>query len=172
LSSGSKSTQSIDKDYVFIINVVAAFTQFLDDKEIVSGTRRQLPTTRVCLSALGWLIWIIFVGVVAKKAFDAAARSGTANLGGLGGSDDFAALLVQLEQSLRVAQGSGGLDSKGGAAQNLTPQQQLQIQAMLMKAQNQMQQMDALGRQRYDTKMADLAGMAASAGIDWRPDSF
>jgi hypothetical protein len=124
------------------------------------------------LSALGWLIWIIFVGVVAKKAFDAAARSGTANLGGLGGSDDFAALLVQLEQSLRVAQGSGGLDSRGGAAQNLTPQQQLQIQAMLMKAQNQMQQMDVLSRQRYDTKMADLSGMAASAGIDWRPDSF
>lgn len=36
----------------------------------------------------------------------------------------------------------------------------------------QMQQLDALQRQRYDLRVSELQGMAASAGIDWSPSSY
>ena len=43
---------------------------------------------------------------------------------------------------------------------------------MMLQAQNRMHQLDDLSRQRYETRMADLGGMAASAGIDWSPGSY
>lgn len=126
------------------------------------------------ISVLGWIVWMVVIGFIAKKSFEAASTSKT--IGGLGGGigyGEFDALLAQLDQAMRVASaGQGGPAAGGEGLQNLSPQQQLQIQTMMMSAQNQMAQMDTLGRQRYETRMADLSGMAANAGLDWTPGSY
>jgi hypothetical protein len=112
-------------------------------------------------SLIGWLFWIGIIALAAKAALDGNAMSSR-------GGGDFETLLTQIDRALRAATpqrpGTGGFDGT-----NLSPQQQLQLQNMMMKAQSQMAQMDALSRERYDTRVADLTSMAASAGIDWRP---
>lgn len=59
-----------------------------------------------------------------------------------------------------------------GNNSQLNPQQQAQIAQMLMQAQTQMHQLDDLARQRYESRVGDLMGMAADAGIDWTPPSY
>jgi hypothetical protein len=124
------------------------------------------------LSVLGWLFWVGVVALIAKNAFGGMANSNTRGFGSGTGYGHMDALFVQLDQALRAASAGRGAKSASAGLQNLSPEQQLQIQKMFMQAQNQMSQMDALSRQRYDTRMGDLTGMAASAGIDWKPGSY
>ena len=123
----------------------------------------------VIASIVGPIMWILIAAFVVKKSLSASTNIGATGFG----NPDLDTLLVQLDQMIRAANAAPGR-SPGGARNtaNLSPQQQLQIQAMMMKAQNQMTQLDNLGRQRYETRMADLSGMAASAGIDWTPGSY
>ncbi len=125
------------------------------------------------ISVVGWLFWVLVVGFAAKKTYDAVSSSNMAGAFGAGvGSGDLNAMLAQLDQMLRASAGaSSGRGGSGAGLKNMSPEQQLRIQTMLMQAQNQMAQMNALSRQRYETRMADLSGMAASAGIDWTPSS-
>lgn len=126
------------------------------------------------LTVSGWLVWVVIFGFIVKKGFDSVASSNTSSsFGGGVGYGDLDALFAQLDQALRAAAASyGGPGASGARLQNLSPQQQLQIQTMLMQAQNRMAQTDALSQQRYETRMADLSGMVASAGIDWTPGSY
>ena len=48
----------------------------------------------------------------------------------------------------------------------------LRFQTLLMQAQNQMTQINDISRQRYETRIGELSGMAASAGFDWSPGSY
>lgn len=100
------------------------------------------------LPLLGWLFWIAIVFFVARAAVRSAQQGMEQLLPGLEG------MLSQLPQ--------GGFDQ-------LPPQRQQQLLGVLMQAHNQMNQMNALSRARYETRVGDLMGMAASAGIDWRP---
>lgn len=124
------------------------------------------------LTVLGWLFWVGVVALIAKNAFGGTANSNTRGFGGEAGYGQMDSLFVQLNQALRAASAGHGARGASTGLQNLPPKQQLQIQNMLMRAQNQMAQMDALSRQRYETRMGDLTGMAASAGIDWKPGSY
>lgn len=120
-------------------------------------------------SVVGPIIWFLVVALVVKKSYDASVNIGATGFG----SSELDALIVQLDQMIRAANAASGPSPTGAPnTANLTPQQQLQIQTMLMQAQNQMTQLDNLGRQRYETRLADLTGMAASAGIDWTPGSY
>jgi len=118
------------------------------------------------LSLLGWLFWIGIAAVIAKQGFDVAKASYGTNL--FGSNNQFDALLTQIDQALRTAATRG----QATGSNSVSTTQQLQLQRMLMDAQNQMKQMDSLSRQRYETRVADLTGMAASAGIDWKPPTF
>ena len=71
--------------------------------------------------------------------------------------NEFEQMLAMIEQML---QASGG---------QMTTQQQNEIMQKLMQANVQMGQLDNLARQRYESRMSDLMGMAGSAGIDWTP---
>ncbi|MEW6619962.1 MAG: hypothetical protein AB1422_11615 [bacterium] len=77
---------------------------------------------------------------------------------------NFNQMLSQIEGMLtHIPQGNNS---------QLNPQQQAQIAQMLMQAQTQMHQLDDLARQRYESRVGDLMGMAADAGIDWTPPSY
>ena len=58
------------------------------------------------------------------------------------------------------------------ASGQMSPQQKAQIAQMLTQANTHMNQLNDLSRQRYENRVGDLMGMAASAGIDWTPGSF
>jgi hypothetical protein len=126
------------------------------------------------LSILGPLFWIVFAIFLANKASDVASvSSGLGTFGAGYGNFELDTLLAQLDQMTRRAN-AGAAQGLPGAApgQQLTPQQQLEFQTMLMKAQNQMAQLDNLSQQRYETKMSGLTGYAAANGLDWTPGSF
>jgi len=101
----------------------------------------------VVLGALGSVAWWVFVIWAGAQVF----RAATSQLDGL---------LPQLETQLR-------------SYQNLPPTQRAgrdaQIAAMMFKAQNEMRNIDALHRARYETRVGELSNMAAQAGIDFRP---
>lgn len=115
-------------------------------------------------SIVGPLIWIGVVAFFAKKSLDAAEGLGLAN-------PQLDAILMQLEALMRAAAASQGQPGLPSTPQ-MTPQQQMQFQTMLMQAQNQMAQLDDLSRQRYETSMAGLQGYAAANGLDWTPGSY
>jgi hypothetical protein len=98
------------------------------------------------VSVAGAVIWVVFFVWLAKSAFKQA-------------ESQLNQLLPQIDQMLRV---SG----------QMSPQQKSQISQMLMQANTQMGQLNDLSRQRYETRMGDLMGMASSAGIDWTPPAF
>lgn len=124
------------------------------------------------LTVLGWLFWFLVFGFIAKKGLDAVASAGAVNTFGAGaGYADLDALFAQVDQALRAASaGSTGAGAHTAGTQHLSLQQQQQIQAMMMQAQNRMSQLDALHQQRYEGRMADINGMAVAAGID--PPTF
>jgi hypothetical protein len=74
--------------------------------------------------------------------------------------NEFEQMLTMIEQMLQASAGQ------------MTPQQQNQIMQQLMQANMQMGQLDQLARQRYETRMGDLMGLAGSAGIDWTPPAW
>ena len=102
----------------------------------------------VVVSVLGWVIWLVFFVWLARMAIGAAER----NLNQL--FPDIERMLGQVPQ---------------GRFDQMNPQQQAQINSMLLQAQNQFHQLDDLSRQRYETKVSGLMGMAAEAGIHWKP---
>lgn len=117
----------------------------------------------IIVSVAGPIIWIAFVVFLAAKGEEIVA--GTFAQPGFSTSE-LDSLLAQVDGIVRAAY------HEAGSGQSVSPQQQLQIQHMMMQAQNQMAQLDNLSRQRYEMRMADLGGMAASAGIDWSPSSY
>ena len=80
-----------------------------------------------------------------------------AGMGGLG-NQDFMVLLNQLENMMRQYN-SGQLSAQDMARMN----------QLMFQTQNQFQQMDQLSQQRYDTKVSEMMGYAASNGLDWHP---
>lgn len=115
------------------------------------------------LSILGWVFWIVVGWLFVKKTMDVAAQS----------QQEMNLLLSQLDQALRAAATAEGQSaSGGGGVQRLPPQQQLQIQSMLLQAKNQMTQLDSVSQQRYEGRLSELSGIAAEAGIDWTPGSY
>ena len=103
------------------------------------------------ISVIGGVLWWVFFFIMISSA----ARSAQQNLN---------QLLPNLEQQLRQANRAGSGHMNAG--------QQAQIMQMLMQAQNQMHQLDGIHRMRYENKVGDLMGMAANAGIDWRPGDY
>jgi hypothetical protein len=63
-----------------------------------------------------------------------------------------------------------------GSYSNLPPEQQMQqrilFMNMMLQANNLMRNSQDLNRQRYEVRMGELQGMAASAGLDWTPPSY
>ena len=115
------------------------------------------------LAVLGWVFWLVVGWLAVKKAVQAATYQ----------QNQLDQLLVQLDSALRAA--AAAQDQRGGAtpgAGSLTPRQQAELQTMWMQAQNRMADLDALSRQRYETRVSELSGMAASAGIDWTPPPY
>ncbi len=106
------------------------------------------------ISFLGWLVWVALAATAIRGAVGAAAAS----------QQDMERLLQEISMLLASAQPPGG----PGTA-SLSPQQQQALTAKIMQAQTQMAHLDALSRQRYDLRVSELQGMAASAGLDWRP---
>ena len=102
----------------------------------------------VVVTVLGWVIWLVFWVWLARTAISASER----NLNQL--FPDMERMLSQVPQ---------------GRIDQMNPQQQAQINSMLLQAQNHFHQLDDLARQRYETKVSGLMGMAAEAGIDWTP---
>ena len=73
----------------------------------------------------------------------------------------------QFEQQLRSAE---ALQQQWA---QMTPQERAAQTAQMAQALGQLNQrfgqLDNIARQRYDTRVGDLMGMASSAGIDWHP---
>ena len=103
------------------------------------------------LSAIGGIIWWVIVFLFVKSAVGSAQR-------------DLDNLLPNIEAMLRQAAST--------PTGELPPHQQTQVMNMLMQAQNQMNQLDGLYRQRYENRVGELMGMGASVGIDWSPGSY
>lgn len=105
----------------------------------------------VVLSAIGGIIWWVIVFLFVKSAVSAAQR-------------ELDRLLPNIEGMLRQAANT--------PTGKLTGQQQAQIMNMMMRAQNQANQLDGLYRQRYENRVSELMGMGASVGIDWSPGNY
>lgn len=121
------------------------------------------------LAVVGPVFWIVVAIYLASKAGNAAGALHTFGAGY--GNPELDGLLVQMEQMMRHAGTDRALPGTA-TGQQLTPQQQMQFQAMLMRAQNELGQLDNLSQQRYETKMSGLAGYAAANGLDWTPGSL
>jgi TolA-binding protein len=102
------------------------------------------------ISMIGGVLWWVFFFV----AVTTSVRNVQQNLN---------QLLPSLEQQLRQANAAPG---------QINASQQANILQMLMQAQNQMHQLDGIHRMRYENRVGDLMGMAANAGIDWRPGDY
>jgi hypothetical protein len=105
----------------------------------------------VVLSAIGGLIWWIIVFFFVKSAVGIAQR-------------ELDRLLPDIEMMLQQA--SHSPSGRFGAHQKSN------LVSMMLQAQNQVQQLNGLHRQRYENRVGDLMGMAAQAGIDFSPGSF
>jgi len=102
------------------------------------------------LGVLGYAAWFFFFVWLAKKTFSAVQR-------------DLDRMLPNLEQLIR---------SYSNLPADQQAQLKMQIMNMMMQANNQMRNMQDLNRQRYEVRMGELQGMAASAGLDWTPPSY
>lgn len=103
------------------------------------------------LSALCGVIWWIIVFFSVNSAATSAQR-------------DLDRLLPNIEYMLRQAPNT----SYG----QLNPHQQAKLVNMMMKAQNQMHQLEGLHRQHYENRVGELMSMASSAGIDCTAGSY
>lgn len=111
----------------------------------------------ILITILGWVFWIVVGWFFVKKTMDVAAHS----------QQEMDMLLSQLDQALRAAaKAQGQAASGGGGLQHLSPQKQLQIQSMLLQAQNQMTQLDSSSRERYEERLSELA---AGANLELTP---
>jgi predicted PurR-regulated permease PerM len=104
----------------------------------------------VVVSVVGWILWVVFF-VWLAKVFISAAERNVQNT------------MTDLETMLnQIPRGPNQLDAN----------QQAAITQMFMQAQSGMGQLNDLSRQRYETRMGDLMGMAGEAGIDWTPPPY
>ena len=103
------------------------------------------------LSVIGGIIWWVIVFLCASSAVSAAQH-------------DLNSLLPNIEAMLHQAAST--------PTGKLPPQQQTQVMSMMLQAQNQMNQLDGLYRQRYENRVGELMNMGASVGIDWSPGSY
>jgi hypothetical protein len=101
----------------------------------------------VLIGVGSWLFWFAIVFLMGRAAWRAAQHQ----------LDN---VLPDLEKSLR--------QMPQGGFQQLSPMQQQQMLAMMLKAQNQMRQLNDLSRQRYEARVGEINLMAAQAGIDLR----
>jgi hypothetical protein len=102
----------------------------------------------VVLGALGSVLWwvAIFVGVF--KIASIAQRN-------------FEAQLREAEQMLRQA----AANPRARRQASIDPQ----LLNRLLQMNQQYRQLDDLRRQQYEVRVGEIAGMAAQAGIDWKP---
>lgn len=107
------------------------------------------------------LIFLVIVFSVVASVARRGFHSWTSQITGAASQLD--TLLPQIEAQLRNYQNLPAAQRMG---------QNPQLAAMLLKAQNEMRQIDALHKARYETRVGDIAGMAASAGIDFKPDRW
>lgn len=102
----------------------------------------------VVITIGSWLLWFAFMIFAARTAVRGVQR-GLEQL-----VPDLERMLSQIPQ---------------GGFNQMPPQRQQHLLAMLMQAQTQMSQLNNLSKARYENRVGDLMGMAASAGIDWHP---
>lgn len=102
------------------------------------------------LGVIGSVAWFVFYVWLAKKVISVVQR-------------DLDQLIPNLEQLLK---------SYSNLPANKQTQQKTQIMNMMMQANSQMRQMQDIQRQKYEVRMGELHGMAASAGIDWTPPTY
>jgi hypothetical protein len=102
------------------------------------------------ISALGSLVWWVFVVLLARKALSSAHT-------------DIDQLFAGLAQQIRTV---------SSLPQGNRVAHQPEIAAMMLRANAQMRQLQSLDRQRYETRMGDLMGQAADAGISWTPPAY
>lgn len=99
------------------------------------------------LATVGWWVAVIYFGV---KTWQAAERQ----------------LRQELPALEQVIHQYASLPAGQRAALQAT------IMGQLGQMNNHFSQLDALHRQRYETRVSELHGMAASAGLDWTPPSY
>jgi hypothetical protein len=100
------------------------------------------------VSAIGGIIWWVIVFFIIKSGVRLAQQN-------------LDQLLPDIERMLRQTTNSltGQLDS----------QQQALVVNMMMRAQNNMHQLDDLHRQRYEIRVGKIRGKASEIGIDLSP---
>lgn len=98
------------------------------------------------ISALGSVAWLVLIIWLGMKAVRSVGRQ-------------VGAQVVDLERLIRQAQ-----QAPAGNGVALRPD----IAIDFARAQQDLVHIDRVARQRYDLRMAELQGMAASAGIDVR----
>ena len=80
--------------------------------------------------------------------------------------------LAQLDRLLRsVSRRAAGGRTLLGSGALVSPYMQLRIQNMFMETQACLRLLDETGRRRYERRVADLGGVAATAGIRWTSGS-
>lgn len=102
------------------------------------------------ITIIGWLFWIVLFVWLAKLFMSAAERNVNSSM------NELEALLQQATQQ----------------AGHIDPSQQASIAQMMTQAHLQMGRLNDLSRQRYETRMGDLMGMAGQAGISWSPPPY
>ena len=124
------------------------------------------------LALAGSIIWVLFIKHTAPKTHNSVASALT-DMGSnpYESMSELDALLGELDRVLRSASMARAFGGHAGDPR-LPPQRQLEIQSIVTQTRNRMRRLDNLSRRRYETRMADLSGMAASAGIDWMPGSY
>jgi hypothetical protein len=114
----------------------------------------------VVLSVIGGILWWVFVIWLGVKAFKAISQQMDSDL----------AQLNRLIQQAAAQQASTG-GQPGAGRQNVSPALAQQIALRMSEAQRQLNQMDSLRRQSYETRMAGMQSEAASLGVFWTPPS-
>jgi hypothetical protein len=125
----------------------------------------------VVLAVLGLIGTVVFWGVIGTmlyKLFKGTAGSGSIGAGSFPSADaDFSQALQELSSLVQRAQAGATQSPDGGAAgAQLPPELQMRFQEQLLRAQNQMGQLDHLSRQRHETFVSGMLSDASSSGLD------
>ena len=99
---------------------------------------------------MGSALWWVVVFLAARRALAAAPRNLDRTLPEL-------EALLQTYKQLPLAQREG---------------QQAQIVTMMARANKELLNLDENRRQRYEGRVGEMAGIAASAGIFWTPPGY
>ena len=123
------------------------------------------------LSAAGPIVWASAILQssldVCENAREDDERPGAPEQGDTQCLDASLARLDRLIHS--VCRRGGEASADRGSAGAVTPYKQLRIQNLLMEIHGRFRRLDAGRRQPYESRVARLSGLAASAGIHWSP---